>query len=629
MMRMMAARSSILLSFLLLAVTSGSASITQPETAFPLIATAMLPKGSDAVYTVDFLGVVASSEGVQKDSNAKIKFLVHHKEELAKLSADEGLVDVKIDHELSAQFKLANKGEQQPRREQEADTYSTVKNFPCIRDLAASYKFMNDIVATRKYQYLTTLIDIGDTYLKTINGTEGYDMLVLKITADNGVEDKAPFYAQFGVHAREMGPPELGMRFAEMLLEGYGVDAEITGLLDSTEIHLVLQANPDGRYVAETQQDLFRRKNVRPDPEGAAAVCSEGLFGVDLNRNFPWMWGKEGSSANPCSNGFRGTSPGSEPEVQAIVAYTTGIFPTAQVKAEPEGEDLFTPYPETSAGTFFDVHSYGELNYWPWGWIVQLCPNEVPLETMVRKFKYFNNYTLAGPGYDFLYVVSGDGSDWAYGTLGAAGVGLELGTDFYQNCPYFESNVVPDNLPVLLYGAKVARAPYSITIGPDVTKVKTAIEGSILNIIAESSDSLLSMLDGVMMSSSGGQSIASVTLFVDEHPYHATSSMGVEMQMIFETAIHALDLSTYFVGRHIFHLQATDSDGYTGPIYSEFFEGTKALPPAPTPGPTPGPTGEPTTAPSAEPSAAGSMLSSVSGLIMAWMIIHPFFGFME
>lgn len=46
----------------------------------------------------------------------------------------------------------------------------------------------------------------------------------------------------FGIHGNEFSPPELGMRFAEFLLEGYMKNADITAILNHTDIHLVIQA---------------------------------------------------------------------------------------------------------------------------------------------------------------------------------------------------------------------------------------------------------------------------------------------------------------------------------------------------------------------------------------------------
>ena len=57
------------------------------------------------------------------------------------------------------------------------------------------------------------------------------------------------------------------------------------------------------------------RKNRNVDKS-----CSSVSGGVDLNRNYGYKWGldNEGSSDDPCDEGYRGKAPFSEPETQAI-----------------------------------------------------------------------------------------------------------------------------------------------------------------------------------------------------------------------------------------------------------------------------------------------------------------------
>jgi hypothetical protein len=73
-------------------------------------------------------------------------------------------------------------------------------------------------------------------------------------------------------------------------------------MLDYTEVHVVLQPNPDGRRVAETNRKVYRRKNLNPGPPSPSSSggtaggssCSNSLedeLGVDLNRSFPFRWG--------------------------------------------------------------------------------------------------------------------------------------------------------------------------------------------------------------------------------------------------------------------------------------------------------------------------------------------------
>lgn len=209
------------------------------------------------------------------------------------------------------------------------------------------------------------ITDIGDSFLKTTNASLGHDIWALNITGKYAAAEKGVFFAMSGVHGREYPSTELVSRWAESLIDVYGTNADTTALLDYTEIHMVVQANPDGRQVAEAvaTRSALRGKNLNPH----GSTCSDGNSGVDLNRNFPFGWGLDGSDAGPCQEQYRGPSAASEPEVQAIMSYCKSIFPTAQRKTEPEMQAPLQGYdPATTKGVFLDLHARGEFIYWPW-----------------------------------------------------------------------------------------------------------------------------------------------------------------------------------------------------------------------------------------------------------------------
>ncbi|MBC8145111.1 MAG: T9SS type A sorting domain-containing protein, partial [bacterium] len=99
------------------------------------------------------------------------------------------------------------------------------------------------------------------------------------------------------------------------MLENYGIDPEVTHLLDTRSLWFVPLVNPDGYarniQTAPTGGGLWR-KNMRAD----------GDSGVDLNRNYGpiefWNHPLGGSSTNRQSEIYRGPAPFSEPETQAI-----------------------------------------------------------------------------------------------------------------------------------------------------------------------------------------------------------------------------------------------------------------------------------------------------------------------
>lgn len=586
--------------------------------AFALLGNADLVNGYPTVYKMDVptspkstmaefiaeLDLMDTEIGpeVGKDGIITLKFIVHSEEELDYLS-ERAPYDMVEDPQETSSLQSFASTPISPN--QSADTIS---GFPCYRNIQGMYTLMASL--ERKASSIKNLnvkvTDIGDTYEKTVNQNNGYDMLALKITGDGVAAkgwstEKGIVFITCGIHAREYSPPELCARWAESLVDGYGTDTEITSVLDHTEVHLILESNPDGRAIAETNRAVYQRKNTRP-----GSFCSERTRGVDLNRNFPFKWGGSGSSGYQCSQVYRGTSPGSEPEVKAIMQYAESVFPESQRKSDPL-EDMNEPYPEYSTvGFYIDIHAYSDLIIWPWTHANnRVTANEESHQSVARKLKSFNGYALAGPGQpDWLYAADGVTCDYFYGNLGALSLVYELGSTFYQDCQTFENKIHPDNIPGFMYVAKISSKPYHLTKGPDVInhnipKVIDYDSNPNLQFTATVSDSKLSAGPGNHRPST--QNVVSISLCADMHPYDIDSSGSSPKLVTIEvnggstvTQTISLALSTPnflrdpLIGNHILYLQATDSERSTGPVTAVAFEVTSKGTNPPTPAPSDG-----------------------------------------
>jgi carboxypeptidase T len=418
-------------------------------------------------------------------STCRIWFLVHSASELGFLTtilqkeqAQLELLEVDIKFQ-TARLEYDDLETQQIRRlptpQQQArklQPYSTIPGWDCIKSLAGSYEFAQAMVerAASIPNLSVTWEDIGDSYSKTQNAQQGHDLFVLKLTGNGVVNSaattgrstvKGTFLAMSGLHPREYPPPELLSRWAQLLVDGYGVDPHITGLLDHVEIHLLLQTNPDGRVLAETTQFQNRRKNVNPTGNNVDCPGGDVQVGVDLNRNFPFYWGDNtGSSNNPCAQTYRGSGPASEPEVSAIVEYALRVFPTDQRKTSDALLTQNEPYdPTTTQGIFIDIHSYGNFIIYPWGFENKESPNHAGLSALVSKMTFWNNYDSRGPGTSFYGAASGASEDWAYATLGAASMTMEIGSSFRPTCDEIELDILPANLDALTFAANLSSAP--------------------------------------------------------------------------------------------------------------------------------------------------------------------------
>ena len=330
-----------------------------------------------------------------------------------------------------------------------------IPGFPCYRTVEETYASMESLAAS--YPHLAARVDIGDSWEKwSTSGSQGYDIFSLVLTNKTTAGPKPKLLILAAIHAREYVTAELAARFAEYLVEKYGQDADITWLLDYSEIHIIPISNPDGRKIAE--EGIYWRKNVNYTD----GCTNPSMWGTDLNRNSSFKWGVVGTSPHACNETFLGSAPASESETLAIQSYMSGLFPDRRGPADSD------PAPGDTSGIFITLHSYGNLILYPWSWTEFPAPNYSSLQTLGRKFGYYSGYQVCQAGETgCMYQTSGTTDDWAYGQLGIAGYTFELGSTFFESCSYFEQQIFQNQIPTLLYASKAARLPYQVPAGPE------------------------------------------------------------------------------------------------------------------------------------------------------------------
>ena len=185
--------------------------------------------------------------------------------------------------------------------------------------------------------------------------TENRTIWAVKISDNpdaNESATEAPIYFDALHHAREPQSMASMMYYMYWLLENYGTNPEATYLVNNREIFFVPIANPDGYvYNQTTNPDgggnwrKNRRNNV-------------GSFGVDLNRNYDYGWGNNsGSSNDPTSETYRGPSPGSEPETQAIKNFIAQINPKISFSMHSYAGRYLNPYGYNDSTISYDIYS--------------------------------------------------------------------------------------------------------------------------------------------------------------------------------------------------------------------------------------------------------------------------------
>ena len=435
-----------------------------------------------------------------------------------------------------------------------------IPGYPCYRTITEIYASADTLAAT--YPDLVQLLDIGDSWEKTQNANAGWDMEVLVLSnRNNPSTPKSDAFFMSGIHAREWAPPELNLRLAEYLLANYATNADVKWLLDYNRIHLVLSTNPDGRVQDEANTSILWRKNTNNNYCGGSTSR-----GADLNRNYSYQWEL---IPGPCGETYSGPSANSEPETVAITNYVLSIFP------DQKGPLPADPVIELSAtGMFIDLHSYSRYVLWPWGYTSDLSPNDASLRVMSYKFAYYNGHDPIQSYHLYESPTYGTTDDWAYGELGVPGFCFEVGDDFHQNCTVFNNDINPNNQQALLRAIKIARRPYRLTYGPEVTNL--SLQGNpvqpgqnlVFNYTAN--DTLFSSYGSGVPS----QSIDSIRYSFDKPSWISGSgatTVVLRTQVPVYSGTYTASTSGLTSGQHTLFVESLDGSGNWGPPTAIFF----------------------------------------------------------
>ncbi|MGV9936064.1 M14 family metallopeptidase [Streptomyces olivaceoviridis] len=228
---------------------------------------------------------------------------------------------------------------------------------------------------------------------------QGRDIVAIKVSDNVGTDEDEPevlFTAH--QHAREHLTVEMALYLLRELGAGYGTDSRITNIVNSREIWIVPDLNPDGgEYDIASGSYRSWRKNRQPN-SGSSYV------GTDLNRNWNHKWGCcGGSSGSTSSETYRGSAAESAPEVKVVSDFVRGrvVGGKQQIKAG------------------IDFHTYSELVLWPFGWTYNdtaagmTADDAAAFKAVGQKMAASNGYT-AEQSSD-LYITDGSIDDYLWG----------------------------------------------------------------------------------------------------------------------------------------------------------------------------------------------------------------------
>ncbi len=152
---------------------------------------------------------------------------------------------------------------------------------------------------------------------KSADGREIYDVIL------GNPDAKKSMLVVAAIHAREYMTSLLIMNQIEYYLQNYqkNIDgARVKNTLDTICIHYIPMANPDGVTISQSGTRNIRssalRRRIRRMAHGSTKYWKANARGVDLNRNFPYLFKTSGKRG---SMGYTGPKGGSESETRAIV----------------------------------------------------------------------------------------------------------------------------------------------------------------------------------------------------------------------------------------------------------------------------------------------------------------------
>ncbi|XP_051538429.1 carboxypeptidase B-like [Myxocyprinus asiaticus] len=261
------------------------------------------------------------------------------------------------------------------KRATKAHEYTKYNNWATINDWVITITSANPDLLSRQV--------IGNSY-------EGRPMHLVKI-GKNTDSIKPAIFMDCGFHAREWISPAFCQWFIKEAVSTYGVDAEMTNLLDNMDFFVLPVFNIDGYEYTWTNNRMWRK--TRSKNSGTSCV------GTDPNRNFDAGWCTVGASSNPCSDTYCGSRPESEIESKNLANFIR------------TNKSIIKAY--------LTIHSYSQLLLFPYSYKYGLTADHSELLSVGQgaisalRTLYGTKYDV-GPGAATIYPAAGGSDDWAY-----------------------------------------------------------------------------------------------------------------------------------------------------------------------------------------------------------------------
>jgi len=248
------------------------------------------------------------------------------------------------------------------------------------------------------------------TFVFTIGTTpEGRPIRAIEISDRPGVTEDEPAIQFNGQnHAREVITSHIVADVISQLTDNYGIDPQITDWVNNYKTVCVPMVNPDGVQYVFSVNNLWRknRKNY-----GGSCI------GVDLNRNYPDLWGPGCGSSGTCTNEiYRGPSSASELETQALIALEDSYHFVMATSYHSYGNFIDYPYACSNGSPSGQMPEHPVINE-----MMIAMANAI---STVDGVTYTANTPVPAGG------VNGDDTSWYYAHRGVYPFIVEVGSSF-------------------------------------------------------------------------------------------------------------------------------------------------------------------------------------------------------
>ncbi|CAH4038112.1 unnamed protein product [Pieris brassicae] len=247
-----------------------------------------------------------------------------------------------------------------------------------------------------------------------------YPNVVRTVSIGNGAEGRAIKGVIIDYKSGQRENPLIGMIEGGIHAREWISPATVTGIImefltsDNTDVRFMAEAfvwhifpviNPDGYAYTFTNNRMWR-KNRNTLYSTDCGTDDDLSNGIDLNRNFDYVWNTVGASSNPCDQTFAGPSAGSEPETQAIMNYVQKIKGSGNmiyyIAFHSYSQMVLIPYSHVGGADVLQVENYGDLY-------------EIAQRGLDKLTEKYGTQYVAGTSLDILYAVTGSSFDWVKG----------------------------------------------------------------------------------------------------------------------------------------------------------------------------------------------------------------------